>query len=210
MRTGNNIRLRSDGRYEARYIKDRDEKGKPIYASCYGKTYEEAVEKRDLAQKQSRPVREMNLLILGAGSHGTEVQELARSLGIFRKIAFLDDDPEKGALGRWGEMEKFVEEYPIAIPAIGEEQTRMRLLKQLVEAGFVIPVLIHPTAVVSPSTQIAYGSVICARAAVGAGAEIGKGCIISSGATINRFVRVPDGTHVDCGRVITSDTDILL
>ena len=210
MRTGTNIRLRSDGRYEARYIKGRDENGKIIYGSCYGKTYEEVQQKRDLAQRQSRPVREMNLLILGAGSHGTEVRELAQSLGIFRKIAFLDDDPGKTqAIGRCEDMERFLAEYPIAIPAIGEEKARMRLLRRLVENGFVIPVLIHPTAVVSPSTSIAYGSVICARATIGAGAEIGVGCIVSSGATINRFVKVPDGTHVGCGRVVTSADDIL-
>lgn len=42
MRTGDNIRLRADGRYEARYIKERTESGRAVYGSCYGKTYEEA------------------------------------------------------------------------------------------------------------------------------------------------------------------------
>ena len=206
MRTGSNIRLRADGRYEARYIKGRDADGKPVYGSCYGKSYEEASRKREQAERRSQPVREMNLLILGAGSHGTEVRELAESLGIFRKIAFLDDDPENPrAMARCGDMARFVEEYPIAIPAIGNGEIRMRWLERLVETGFVIPVLIHPTAVVSPSAAIAYGSVICARAAIGAGAEVGRGCIVSSGATIHRFVKIPEGIHVDCGRVVTSD-----
>lgn len=44
---GENIWKRKDGRWEARYIKDRDEKGKAIYGSVYGKTYAEVKGKRD-------------------------------------------------------------------------------------------------------------------------------------------------------------------
>lgn len=40
-----NIFLRKDGRFEARYRKGRDNNGKLIYGFCYGKTYEEAQEK---------------------------------------------------------------------------------------------------------------------------------------------------------------------
>lgn len=41
-----NIRKRKDGRWEARYIKGKNEAGKSVYASVYGKTYTEAKEKR--------------------------------------------------------------------------------------------------------------------------------------------------------------------
>ncbi|MBQ9438300.1 MAG: tyrosine-type recombinase/integrase family protein, partial [Lachnospiraceae bacterium] len=43
-RTGDNIYKRSDGRYEGRYIKSRDENGKAIYAYVYGHTREEVLE----------------------------------------------------------------------------------------------------------------------------------------------------------------------
>ena len=95
MRTGDNIRLRSDGRYEARYIKDRAASGKINYGYCYGKTYEEAQEKREYQlQRMSKP-KELNLLILGAGSHGLDVLGIAKSLRVFSKINFLGDDPAK-------------------------------------------------------------------------------------------------------------------
>ena len=67
MRTGNNIRLRTDGRFEARYIKGRDLQGHAIYGYCYGKTSEEAARKRERAMRELTSVREMNLLILGGG-----------------------------------------------------------------------------------------------------------------------------------------------
>ncbi len=47
-----NIHLRKDGRYEARYPKGRDESGKLIYGFCYGRTYEEAREKVAVARKK--------------------------------------------------------------------------------------------------------------------------------------------------------------
>ena len=42
-----NVHLRKDGRYEARYAKGRDAQGKIIYGFCYAGTYEEAKEKEE-------------------------------------------------------------------------------------------------------------------------------------------------------------------
>lgn len=207
MRTGENIRQRSDGRYEARYPKGRDGRGRLVYGSCYGRTYEEAAEKRETLLREARPVREMNLLILGAGSHGREVRELAESLRVFQRTAFLDDDPAKeDVLGPISALGRYVEEFPAAIPAVGSSARRLQWLNALRQVGFALPVLIHPGAVVSPSAEIGYGSVICARATVGAGAVIGHGCIISSGVTIDRGVVLPAGIHVEAGRTVTAET----
>ncbi len=42
---GENIFKRKDGRWEARYIRERDIYGKIVYGFCYGKTYKEAKDK---------------------------------------------------------------------------------------------------------------------------------------------------------------------
>lgn len=209
MRTGDNIHLRKDGRYEARYIKERDAQGRIIYGYCYGRTYAEAKEKRDaLQQPKALAIRELSLLILGAGSHGEEVMELAQELRIFRRIGFLDDVKVQKAIGPCENFENYVDAYPVAIPAIGNSAVRRRWTSQLVEAGFLIPTLIHPTAVVSHSATVGVGTVICARATIGPGVQIGQGCIISSGATVNRDVVIPDFAYVDCGETVTLNTDI--
>jgi len=49
-RRGENIRKRSDGRWEARYIKDYSPDGKAKYAYVYAKTYAEVKEKKTKAQ----------------------------------------------------------------------------------------------------------------------------------------------------------------
>lgn len=197
MRTGNNIRLRTDGRFEARYIKGRDLQGRAVYGYCYGKTSEEAARKRERAMRELTSVREMNLLILGAGSHGQEVRELAESLRVFRKIAFLDDEnPE--AIGPCGRLERYVGEYPVAIAAVGDQALRMRWMGDLAREGYVLPVLIHPSA------EVGYGTVICARAVIGPGAKIGRGCIISGGAAVDRDAEIPEGTHILCGQAVAA------
>lgn len=50
MAKGENVFLRKDGRYEARYVKGRKADGKLLYGFCYGRTYEEAKEKADRAR----------------------------------------------------------------------------------------------------------------------------------------------------------------
>lgn len=211
MRTGPNIRLRADGRYEARYEKARDGNNKIIYGYCYGRTYEEAAEKRRLQTGESgcagdARVKRMNLLILGAGGQSCVVQEIAQSIGIFSKIGFLDDDPANPrAMAPCSECARFLEEYPIAIPSVGDNALRMQWIGMLIKTGFILPTLIAPTATVSPSAQIGYGTLIEPKATVGANCRIGNGCIISAGAVIERDVEIGNGLHIGCGVIIRKE-----
>lgn len=203
MRIGDNIRLRTDGRYEARYIKSRDESGKIQYGYCYGRTYEEAKEKREYQLHMLTRPRELNLLILGAGSHGADVYEIAKSLRIFSKIAFLDDDTsKKNVIGKWSELESFKEEYSVAIVAVGDESTRRQWTEKLVAYGFIIPTLIHPSAFVPEETVIGVGTVICARVTLSSGVEIGKGCIVVTGSTVPRKTHISNWGYFDLDKVI--------
>lgn len=60
----------------------------------------------------------MNLLIIGAGSFSTEIEELAKLLG-YDDIAFLDDNPDKAlahpVIGIMKDIEKYREQYDNAI-----------------------------------------------------------------------------------------------
>lgn len=203
MKKGENIRIRSDGRYEARYIKSRDENGRIQYGYCYGQTYEEAREKRDYQLKRNACPRRMNLLILGKGDHGLDAFEIAKATRLFDKIDFLDDNPGiKGTVGSWKDYINFKEEYPIAIVAVGDEKTRMKWTDRLIIEGFIIPTLVHPTAFVPEGVSIGTGSIICARTTIAIGAKIGKYCIVTSGSTVPRKTCIPDWGYFDFDRVL--------
>ena len=65
MGIGTNVRQRKDGSFEARYKTGRNEKGRTAYKSCYGKTYDEAVEKL-----QKRGIDVITHVILGLPGEG--------------------------------------------------------------------------------------------------------------------------------------------
>ena len=206
MKFGDNVRLRSDGRYEARYQKGRDEKGRIIYGCCYGRTFDEAVSKRSnlLLENNIQKKKEMNLLVLGAGAQGQEVLDIAESLRVFSKISFLDDNPVyKNTIGKWNELFKFRDEYPIAIVAVADEEIRRTWMGRVSEMGFIIPTLIHPTAYVPKGTDIGEGSVICARVTIATGVSVGKGCIVTSGSTVPKGTVIPDWGYFDFDKCIT-------
>lgn len=212
MKTGENIRKRADGRYEARYIKDRDKSGKIIYGYSYGKTYEEAREKRDWhlakVKRQTRP-RMMNLLILGAGRHGREVYEVAEGLRVFNQISFLDDNIEgTNIIGKCEDFEKFLDEYPLAIPGVGNGELRKNWTESLTACGFVIPTLIDKTAVVSKDAKIGFGVVVCARAVINLGSTVGNGCIVSSGAVIATNAQLDDWEFINSGETLLENGEI--
>ncbi len=61
---GENIRKRKDGRWEARYIADRDSSGKALYRSIYGRSYAETKEKlksEQLEKKHENPITDYML-----------------------------------------------------------------------------------------------------------------------------------------------------
>ena len=202
MRKGDNVRLRTDGRYEARYIKARDDTGKPLYGYCYGQTEAEAREKRDYQLQKLAAPKPMSLLILGAGSHGLDVYEIARSLRVFSKIAFLDDDiSNERAIGKWVAASDLVKDFPTAIVAVGDEDIRREWTKRLSYFGFLTPTLIHPTAFIPDDTEIGIGTVICARATIGTSVTIGKGCIVTSGSNVPRKTLIPDWQQFEFDKI---------
>lgn len=150
-----------------------------------------------------------NLLILGAGGHGRVVKEVAEAMRIFDKIDFLDDDLScSAAIGVCSDSEKLAVQYKNAFVAFGNNEHRMFWLKKVEEFGFNIPMLIHPTAYVSPSATIHSGSIIEANAMVNTNSVIGKGCILGMGAIIDHDSFVGSGCHVDCGAIIKSHARI--
>ncbi len=150
--------------------------------------------------KQSR---QMNLLILGAGSQGSVVKEIAEALGIFGEIAYLDDDPNSPlAIDTCENYRNYLEKYPIAIPSFGDCQLRAMWCELLEQAGFILPKLIHPSATISWNVEIQSGTVIEAKVILSSGAKIEKNCIISAGSVIDKESVIGANTHIGCACTI--------
>ena len=69
------------------------------------------------------------LLIIGAGSFASEVEEMARLLG-YSAIAFLDDNPDRArcspVVGNMDDIVTMKARYTEAIVALGNNEARMK------------------------------------------------------------------------------------
>lgn len=200
---------RKDGRWEARYIKGYGSNGKPVYGSLYGRTKESVIARRNKKlgistdeQGQSKQ-NNMNLLILGAGSHGQSVKEIAENLRLFKKIAFLDDNQEgEDVIGKFIDAIKLKSEYPCAFVAIGDNKLRKKYAKYLKESGFLIPNIVSPAAEISKDAIIGEGVAIMPRATI-SNAEIGDFCILESNSLINFGCKIGECSRIDSGGIVS-------
>ena len=147
------------------------------------------------------------LLILGAGQYGHVLREVAEATEQYSQIDYLDDIPVEGVIGKLSEYKKFVNCYTDAIVAIGNPKVRMQWLEKLSE-DYIIPVIIHPSAYVSPSARIDAGSIVEPLAVIHTEVNIGRGCIVSAGAIINHNSIIAEGVHCDVGCIIPARSKI--
>ena len=136
------------------------------------------------------------LIIIGASGHGKVVADIA-ALNGYKDIVFLDDEnvnecagyPVIGKSAEAPDGEVFV--------AVGNAKARKRLMEQYKDR--VLPVLIHPNAVVAKGAEMGAGSVVMAGAVINPEARIGKGVIVNTSSSIDHDCTVADYCHIAVG-----------
>ena len=82
--------------------------------------------------------------------------------------------------------------------AVGNNSDRKKeALRNFPKRGFAR--LIHPSAVISPSTRIGPGTIVMAGCVIQADVEIGNHVIINTGATVDHDCRIGDFAHIAPG-----------
>jgi len=145
------------------------------------------------------------LLVVGAGGHGKVVADTAYETGRWSKIAFLDKRQDIKSVLSWpiigcdDEAPFFLKEYQELAVALGNNQTRLKMLRHFAKIGFSLPVIIHPSAYVSNSAVIEAGCVVFAQSAVNAGVKIGFGSILNTCVSVDHDCILEDGVHLSPG-----------
>lgn len=143
------------------------------------------------------------LLIIGAGGHGRSIAEAVQLGKSFELIGFLDDSwPQNQStghypiLGNTSNPAQWSNSANFAIVAIGNNKLRHELSSKLIDAGFTLATIIHPSAIVSPTATIGHGSCIMAGAIIGTESILGNCVIVNSGANVDHHCSVKNFAHL--------------
>jgi acetyltransferase EpsM len=137
-----------------------------------------------------------NIMIFGAGGHGSVVAEVIESMGK-RIHGFFDDDAIKDNCL----------DYPIIhdvdifkmpnlfdwLIAVGNNAIRKQIALSL-NQSFTIG--IHPSSVVSKRTKIGDGTVVMPGSILNSRTEVGKHCILNTNSSIDHDCIIGDYVHI--------------
>ncbi len=153
------------------------------------------------------------LLIVGASGHGEVIFDLARKIGIYQEIYFLDDDE---SVAESNGLVIGVSDFPLdkigrydVIVATGDSAIRRRIQEKYARYNIRPVSLVHPEAVLPEETiQIGEGTVIMAGAVIQAGVKIGRGVILNTSSSVDHECEIGDFSHISVGTHLAGNVEI--
>jgi acetyltransferase EpsM len=136
-----------------------------------------------------------DITLYGAGGHCFATIELIRSLGQYKPLLILDDNPKTNEI-----LGLPVQKYDKNIHApqslcitIGDNKLRKKIAN-LFRTDF--PSFVHDSAQTYPSVTIGEGTLVLPNAVLDASVSLGKHNIINSNATVSHNVQTGDFVHI--------------
>ncbi|QKF73460.1 sugar O-acyltransferase [Aliarcobacter faecis] len=145
-----------------------------------------------------------SIYIYGASGHGLVVADIAISCG-YEDIIFIDDDIKKGLKTFYDIKEN--NDIPIAF-GIGNNKIRAKLYEKAKKYNFTLPVLVHPSSIISPSVKIDEGTVVMPNVVVNAKVMIGKGVIVNSSCVVEHECKIGDFVHISPNVALAGDVRV--
>jgi len=158
------------------------------------------------------------LLLIGAGGHAEACIDVIEQEDKFRIIGLVGSPVEVGThvlgyevLGSDDVLSELlsISQYAlVAIGQIGTNDLRSKLFSEIINIGFLSPIVVSPMAYVSPHAVVGKGTVVMHRATINTGARIGDNCIINSHALIEHDVVVEDHCHIATSATINGGSTV--
>jgi UDP-perosamine 4-acetyltransferase len=155
------------------------------------------------------------ILLLGAGGHGKAMADLLLTGGAYEIAGFVDAAPKPRqvlglpVLGDESLLAALAGQgVTLAHAAVGDNAQRLAAADRLRAAGFALPSLIHPAALIGHGAMIGEGAAILARAVIGPDAEIGPFVLINTGAIVEHDCVLAEAAHIGPGAVLAGGVRI--
>ena len=149
------------------------------------------------------------ILVLGAGGHGKAVLDLVLAQGGWRAAGVVDAAPKVATLlgvpvlGDESLLPGLAQSgIGHAHPAIGNNAQRIAAAARLRAAGFALPALLHPAAILGHGAVIGEGVAVLARAVIGPEAQIGRLALVNTGAIVEHDCVVGAFSHCAPGSIL--------
>ncbi|MBX3047052.1 MAG: NeuD/PglB/VioB family sugar acetyltransferase [Anaerolineales bacterium] len=160
-----------------------------------------------------------SVIVYGGGGHGKAVIDLLRAAGGYTLAGVVDDSRQPGdrvldaaVIGGEAALAALhaagCTRALNAVGGIGAMSTRIAVFDRLEAAGFELPTLIHPSAVVEPSAQLGPGVQVFPHAYIGSDARIGKGVIVNTGAIVSHDCALEDYANLAPGSILAGNVQI--
>ncbi|MCC3648456.1 acetyltransferase [Cytobacillus oceanisediminis] len=172
-------------------------------------------------------MKKEEIYIVGAGTYGEVMYELAEVLGYTVKGFYDEDDQKKGktmmnseVLCKFSELDEHDIKDKQFIIAIGKNSTRNELMEKINKFGGETPTLIHPSAIISPSADIGKGvyihanayiwtkvkidnySIISPKVIIAHHSSVGRACLISTMSAVGASVIIENEVFIGMGSTI--------
>jgi sugar O-acyltransferase (sialic acid O-acetyltransferase NeuD family) len=159
-----------------------------------------------------------DIVLIGGGGHCKSVIDVIEQEGQF-EIAGIVDKPEflgsnvsgYSIIGNDSDLGNLSKKYQYALITVGQIKSpslRIKLFNKAVEAGFIMPNIISPSAYVSKHATIGKGTVVMHNALININATIGDNCIINSKALIEHDCSISEHCHISTNTTINGGVTV--
>lgn len=158
-------------------------------------------------------------ILIGDSGHSKVIEDCINACGN-QVVAKLDDKYDftfqtgpylKGPLSA---MKQVLKGDRKVIISIGNNKVRQEIVERLQLKETDYGVVIHPSAIISPTAKIGFGTVIMPKAVVNADSRIGNqvilntGCIVEHDCKVNHFVHISPSAVLTGGVIINEGTQV--
>lgn len=156
------------------------------------------------------------VIIYGGGGLSKMIIEHVRVTGAFQVAGIIDDQLPQGTdvIGCkvLGGAEKLSDLYQQGIRTafnsvggIGNYRVRLKVFQILANAGFVCPVLVHPTAHIDPTAVLEQGVLVLAQSYISGNARVGMGSLVNNSVVVSHDNVLGICTNLSPGAILAGD-----